>query len=69
MIKWIKAIFSMPTQIKYYEIEDREYTIGELLCILRRETLTLATGNAIVLTILRRFEDRISKLERSEGEK
>jgi len=49
-VNWIKKLFS---DYRYFELEEnKEYTLKELIEILKVETLSIGTGNRIVLKIL-----------------
>ena len=49
-MNWFKEFFKTPT---YFELDEKkEYTLPELIEILKTENITIGTGNAIVLKIL-----------------
>lgn len=60
MIKEFLSGFCHPD---FFELDpNREYTNKELFNILENENLTLSTGNAIMLSILKRMNDKIENL-------
>jgi hypothetical protein len=66
IVNFFKKCFNLNLDIQYFQLENRDYTNKELFDILKNETLSLGTGNAIILSIIMRLEDRIKRLESKE---
>lgn len=59
-IKWIKSPFYHNNTFFEFD-ENRYYSTKELIKILQNENLSLGTGNAIVLVIICRLNDKIDE--------